>query len=205
MKIYMKRENGSSAKAHVSPLNYAQANEIGISSVHNNNLLQTAHQTIGNRAVQRMFEQNRSSERESPDITAANGSIVQRLLQTNIFKTQTAVDYTRRSKIKKVDTALTDYHKLGENDFAKRSTQLDVIVTECDTYLRHPKAHSERIPGVEELGRQAILEKGVIGLLAQAEDAAGTAKFYRLCDAQDACCWQKIASPAWVESISVRS
>ena len=82
-----------------------------------------------------MFEQNRASERESPDITAANGSIVQRLLQTNIFKTQTAVDYRRRSKIKKVNTALTDYHKLGENDFAKRSTQLDVIVTECDTYL----------------------------------------------------------------------
>lgn len=186
MKMDMKRDSSASQKAHLSPPKNAHANDIGVSLARNYNLLQTAHQTIGNRGVQRMIEQNQSSEREGSEITAANEPIVQRLLETNSFKSQTAIDYKRRSIIKKVDIALTNYHKLGVNDFAERSAQLDVIVTECDTYLEHPEAHPKRIPGVEELKRQTILEKGVIELLAQAEDAAGPAKFYKLSKAQDA-------------------
>ncbi|MCY9661676.1 hypothetical protein P5G65_07635 [Paenibacillus chondroitinus] len=147
-------------------------------------MLQTAHRTIGNRAVQRMVEQSHPKIKEHPGQGAAIGPVVQRLEDSDSFKKSTPVMLRPMNKIKNVDSALVDYHKLAENDYAKRSTQLEKIITECNTYVDN-KPKKDLVPGVNELKRQAIVEKSVIELIAQAEGKSGTQKFYTMVEAQD--------------------
>ncbi|MGQ7885935.1 hypothetical protein [Paenibacillus sp. WC2504] len=182
MKTDMRRGHKAPALQEAYGANRPQSSVNGGGAAYQK--LQTAHQTLGNRAVQRMVEQTFPRIKEHPGQESSAGPVVQRLEDNESFKKRTPVMLRLMNKIKSVDSALADYHKVAENDYAQRNTQLEKIITECNTYLdNHPK--KDLVPGVNELKRQAIAEKSVIELIAQAEGESGTQKFYNMVEAQD--------------------
>lgn len=166
---------GQAATAPITPYH-----RPGYAALHN------AHQTIGNRAVQRMVTQAIQPERQAAGRGGPEGAVVQRMMDVSSFKKSTAVSYTRRSKIKRVDKALAAYNKLGEREYAKRSAGLGAVINECDTYLAHPKAHPNRVPGITELRDHAGQELVVMDLLTDADNQKGADKFLKLYEAQEA-------------------
>ncbi|GAA3401300.1 hypothetical protein ACFFNY_14330 [Paenibacillus hodogayensis] len=148
----------------------------------------TAQRTMGNRAVGRMLEQTvmRRAEPLMPISTASN-TAVQRLMSEDSFKKLTKVDYRIRSKIKPVDKALAKYNATDKSDYVKRDALLDDIRMHCENYLAHPKAHPDRIAGVQTLLGQIDREKEVYVPLAEASAAADPkTRFAKLCEGQDA-------------------
>lgn len=110
---------------------------------------------------------------------------VQRLMSVDDFKTSSKLGiFKRRNLIVPVDTALAAYNAVNTDrpTIANKKALLDTLITAIDTYLA---GTGTRVTATQQLRQQAIHERSIIDVLADAATLAPLAAFERLLEAQD--------------------